>query len=64
MDIDTAITLKGSRGQEVRNKIQNELGLSMDIMAEAESVKIRGTRESLDAGAALLEEFRDMNYVG
>ena len=64
LDADTAVTLKGARGTELRNYIVQELGLNMDIMVESEQVKLRGTKEALEKGVTALEVFRDTNFIG
>ena len=55
---DCIIQLKSQRGTEVRDKLQKELGLRLNIDKGNAFVKLRGAEPQLTAGATLLEDFR------
>jgi len=63
MDQETTVALKGSRGTALRTTVQNELGVSMDIISAEETVKVRGEYSAVQRAVAMLEEFRENNFT-
>jgi polyribonucleotide nucleotidyltransferase len=59
---DVIILMKGQKCADLRSVLTGgELSLGMDILAEDNTIRLRGTREKADRGAAIIEAFQIAN---
>jgi predicted PilT family ATPase len=63
MNSDTIITFKGNKGTNLRNIIQKDHNLNMDIIAEKETIKLTGRINDIQLGVDLLRQFCDDNSL-